>query len=271
MSTAAATPTADGSRLRALVLEDEWPTRNYLVELIEGTHLAEVVGAVASADEAREALNPGAGLSVDVVFVDIQLAGEGGDRGGLDLVRSIATTPRPPMFVLATAFDEHALEAFDLGVIDYLLKPFSEERVAHCLRRLHERRPAPTSGRMPVSTRIVARRKRSLVFLEPAEIWAFEAADRLTFVHTPHGKFDLDLSLAAIETSFGRALMRVHRNWLVNVTHIKELERDGSETRVFVGDGIGDASQGVRVPASRDRAQALRDMLLANATGLRRT
>ena len=86
------------------------------------------------------------------------------------------------------------------------------------------------------------------MFLEPSEIWAFEAADRLTFVHTAHGKFDLDLSLAAIEASFGRALMRVHRNWLVNMAHIKELERDGAETRLFVGAGLGEASQGVQGP-----------------------
>jgi two-component system, LytTR family, response regulator LytT len=262
-SSAAATP--DVRRLRALVVEDEWPTRNYLVELIEATGLAEVVGAVPTLEEAREVL---AGLAVDVVFADVQLAGNTGDRAGLELVRSAVEAGRAPMFVLATAYDVHALEAFELGVVDYLLKPFNEERVAQALRRLHERRPAASSP--PAATRIVARRRKSLVFLEPSEIWAFEAADRLAFVHTAHGKFDLDLSLAAIEASFGRALMRVHRNWLVNVAHIKELERDGAETKLFVGAGIGEASQGVKVPVSRDRAQALRETLLANATGLRR-
>ena len=149
------------------------------------------------------------------------------------------------MFVLATAYDEHALEAFELGVVDYLLKPFSEERVAQCLRRLHQRRHARAVARATVApTRIVARRKRSLVFLEPHEIWAFEAADRLTFVHTMHGTFDIDLSLAAVEASFGRAFVRVHRNWLVNATHIKELERDGHETKLFVGAGVRGRGQG---------------------------
>ena len=222
-------------------------------------------------EEAREAIHPTSGLSVDVVFVDVQLAGASGDRAGLDFVRGAVEAGRPPMFVLATAYDSHALEAFELGAVDYLLKPFNEDRVAQSLRRVQDRRPAPPSSSVPVSARIVARRRKSLVFLEPAEIWAFEAADRLTFVHTAHGKFDLDLSLAAIEASFGRALMRVHRNWLVNASHIKELERDGAETKVFVGSGFGEASQGVRVPVSRDRAQALRETLLANATGLRRT
>ncbi|MDI1442579.1 LytTR family DNA-binding domain-containing protein [Polyangium sp. 6x1] len=258
--------TVDTSRFRVLVVEDEWPARNYLVELLEASRLAEVVGAVASVGEARQALQPApAGLEVDVVFVDIAL--EGDDETGLDLVRASVQNPRRPMFVLATAFKEHAIEAFELGVDDYLLKPFTEERVEQCIRRLAARRRLV----VPQSPlRIVARRGRSLVFLEQNEVWAFEAADRLTSVHTPHGTFDLDLSLSAIEASFGRALTRVHRNWLVNAAHIKELERDGGETRIFVGVGIGPERRGVSVPVARERAQAVREMLLASATGLRR-
>jgi DNA-binding LytR/AlgR family response regulator len=92
----------------------------------------------------------------------------------------------------------------------------------------------------------------------------------LSFVHSRQGKFDIDLSLAAIETSFGRALVRVHRNWLVNLAFARELDREGNETTLFVGASLGDESQGVRVPVSRDRAQSLRSALLAGATGLRR-
>jgi two-component system, LytTR family, response regulator LytT len=257
---------ADARLLRALVVEDEWPARNYLVELIEASGLAEIVGAVANLSEARQALQPAlGGLFVDAVFVDIALGG--GDETGLDLVRASVRDARRPMFVLATAFKEHAVEAFALGVSDYLLKPFTEERVEQCLRRLHAQKRA-----LPPSTplRIVARRGKSLVFLEPDEVWAFEAADRLTSVHTPHGSFDLDLSLSAIEASFGRALTRVHRNWLVNAAYIRELEREGGETRIFVGVGIGPERRGVSVPVARERAQSVREMLLASATGLRR-
>jgi len=256
--------------LRALVVEDEWPARNYLVELLETSRAAQVVGAVATVDEAREALQTSSGLSVDVVFVDVQLAAEAGDRAGLELVRSLARTHPGLLFVLATAFEQHALEAFDLGVVDYLLKPFTEERVSQCLERLgRQRRSRPPEA--PTTLRIVARRKRNLVFLEPSEIFAFEAADRLTFVHTQAGRFDMDLSLSAIEVSFGRALTRVHRNWLVNTAHVKELERDGSETRLFVGTGLAGDSLGVHVPVSRDRLQAVRETLLAEAAWPRRT
>jgi len=249
--------------LRALVLEDEWPTRNYLVKLIEGTRRAEVIGAVATLDEAREAL---LGSPVDVVFVDVQLAATGDSRTGIDLIRSMAGEPLAPMFVLATASSQHSLEAFDLGVVDYILKPYSEERVEQCLKRLLERRaPRPHTVR-----RVVARRKKSLVFLDPASIWAFEAADRLTFVHSPEGRFDIDLSLAAIEASFGRALFRVHRNWLVNLAYVKELERDIGGAMVTVGSDLLPSGKSIRAPVSQDRAKALRDVLLENATGLRR-
>jgi DNA-binding LytR/AlgR family response regulator len=247
-----------GRRLRALVLEDEWPARNYLVELIDSTGLGEVVGAVASVVEAREIL---AALAVDVVFVDVHLSG---GEDGLELVRSL---PAGPSLVLATAYSQHALEAFDLGVVDYLMKPFSEERVEQCLQRILSRRPAMHAG----AHRVVARRKRSLVFLDPTDIWAFEASDRLSFVHSRHGRFDIDLSLAAIEASFGRTLVRVHRNWLVNLAYAKELEREEGETTLFVGATVGDEHQGIRVPVSRDRAHELRNALLAGATGVRQS
>ena len=84
-------------------------------------------------------------------------------------------------------------------------------------------------------------------------------------------RFNVDLSLSAIEASFGRALVRVHRNWLVNLAHVRELERDGGATSVFVGSGVGPESCGVRAPVSRDHAQELREMLLACSTGLKRS
>src|SRR5229473_7816175 len=223
-----------------------------------------LIGAVATIDEAREAL---AGSPVDVIFVDVQLAATGDSRTGLDLIRTMAGDPLAPMFVLATASSQHSLEAFDLGVVDYILKPFTEDRVDRCLRRLLDRRaPRPQAVR-----RVVARRKKNLVFLDPEKIWAFEAADRLTFVHSAEGRFDIDLSLAAIEASFGRALFRVHRNWLVNLLYVKELDRDIGGLTVTVGSDLDPEGPSIHAPVSQDRAKALRDVLLENTTGLRKT
>ena len=118
------------TRLRALVLDDEWLARKYLAQLIEATALAEVVGAVATVGEALRVLRE---APVDVVFVDLHLAG---GEEGLDVIRSVPAGVNRPVFVLATAFPQRTRHLRDLGVADCLLKPFSEERVEQCLLRL---------------------------------------------------------------------------------------------------------------------------------------
>ena len=252
-------------RLRALVVEDEHPARNYLVELLGATGRVDVVGAVATLGSAISALTDArAQGAIDVAFVDVHLGPD--HDGGLRLVRDAARAPSAPAFVLATALDQHALEAFELGVVDYLLKPFTEERVVQCLDRVAARRtPSPTSP-----SRLVARSDKGLVFLQREEVWAFEASGRLTFVHAAAGRFDIDLSLAAVEASLGWGLLRVHRNWLVGLPYVRELVREDGETKLFVGDGVGEAARGVWVPVARERTNRVRESLLSETTGIRR-
>ena len=252
------------ARLRALVVEDEWPAREYLVELLLATRQVEVVAAVASAAEARQALGPD-GIEVEVAFVDINLVSSDGDEAGLHLVRELAGSPGAPLFVMATALKHHASEAFDLDVVDYLLKPFSEERVRACVARIARRRV-----RRAGATRVVARSKRGLVFLQPSEVWAFEASERLSYVHGQTGRFDVDLSLAAIEASLGPGWLRVHRNWVVNREHVKALERDELGSTLVLGGAVVAEAGNLRVPIARDKVQMVRDLLLVGATGIRR-
>lgn len=118
--------------------------------------------------------------------------------------------------------------------------------------------------------RVVARRRGAFVFLELSEIWAFEASGRLTFVHSRHGTFDVDVSLTAIQASIGAGFIRAHRNWLVNAAQIKTLERSAGDTTLFVGAEIGQDSVGICVPVARTRAAYLRERLLGDAIGVRR-
>lgn len=248
--------------LRVVVLEDEWVARNFLVELIEGSGIAQVIGAVGDLEAVNELLS--GAVPIDAVFVDINLAGS--DETGMSLVRTWSKRPGAPRFVLATALKEHAIEAFELGVVDYVTKPFSQQRVTQCLARLAAQSVPTRQG----PDRVVARRRKSLVFLPIEEIWAFEAAERLTNVHTGHGVFDIDLSLSTIELSFGQRFLRVHRNWLVNAAHIRELDRESGESTLVVGTGYADGGPAIRVPVARERAQALREQLLAGVPGIRR-
>jgi DNA-binding LytR/AlgR family response regulator len=248
--------------LRALVVEDEWAARNYLIEMLHASGQTVVVAAVATLAEAQQALAPG-GIVVDVAFVDIHLGH--GDEAGMNLVRTLAGTPEAPLFVLATALSQHAVEAYALGVADYLLKPIHEDRVTECLARLQQRlaQSAPRS----VPDRVVARSKKGLVLFARDEVWAFEAAERLMFVHTARGRFDVDLSLAAVEVSLGSEFLRVHRQWLVHTAHVRAIENQDGETIVVVGD---EPARELRIPVARDRKAAVLDLLLHGATGLRR-
>jgi DNA-binding LytR/AlgR family response regulator len=252
-----------------LVVEDEWLVRSYLVELLQETGLADVVAAVETIAEAEQALVARATVPVDAVFVDVQLTGRG-DEQGLEWVRRASREPDAPVFVLATAFSQHSLEAFDLGVADYLVKPFTDDRVGECVRRLRRRIAPLPRAQAQGPSRIVARRGRALVFVELPEVLACEAADRLTYLHSARGRFDLDLTLSAIEASFGRTLWRVHRNWLVNPGRILELEREAGETSILVGSASGAKSDGLRVPVAKERATEIRERLLVGATGVRR-
>ncbi|WP_394845105.1 LytTR family DNA-binding domain-containing protein [Pendulispora brunnea] len=254
-------------KLRVVVLEDEWVARNFLVEMIEATGIASVIGAMETFDEAVAFMSK-APSSIDVVFVDINLVGSA--HNGLELIQQFVKRPGAPAFVLATALREHALEAFEMGVVDYVLKPFDERRVLKCLEKLHAaRRNSAYASEPSRPLRIIARNKRNLVFLTLGEVWAVEASEGMTQVHSGRGTFDIDISLDTIATSFGREFLRVHRNWLVSEEHVLELERDSGESALLVGSRTPGGSS-LRVPIARDRLSSLRARLMHEGVGMRR-
>jgi DNA-binding LytR/AlgR family response regulator len=244
--------------LSALVVEDEWPARNFLVELLRDTGSFGDIAAVTNVEAAREALLR-VELGIDVVFVDVRLVDRPGDTSGLDFARSLAALASPPSVVLATASARYALQGFEMGAVDYLLKPFSLDRVTTCAARLLERRraPPPISGKR----RLVARRDNHLVFLDLDGMLAFQAAERLTYLHHEGGVFSVDLSLSALGAALGDRVLRVHRNWLVAPARVLGLSRLDGELILEIG-------QELRVPVSRDRAREVRQKLLEDAVGI---
>jgi DNA-binding LytR/AlgR family response regulator len=244
--------------LRVLVVEDERPARDYLVELLQACDpIAEVVAA-SGVGEATLALHDPRGIAA--AFVDIRLVDRPADTTGLAWARAVLARPASPLLVFATAIPDHALAAFEAGAVDYLLKPFTPARVERCVDRLHARRQLRTDAPGGLPPRLVARAGSSLVFLALDGVYAFEAADRLTHVHHADGTFLVDPSLAALELDLAPRVLRVHRNWLVATAQVRRMER-GTEPVLVVGPGL-------KVPVSRDRAAVVREALLASALGM---
>jgi two-component system, LytTR family, response regulator LytT len=243
--------------LRAVILDDERAARSYLAELLGDVGGVEVVGSFAEPEAALAVAESGAAL--DVLFADVDLSGGGADASGLEWARQIAAAKSAPCVVLATAHPQHALEGFDLGAVDFLVKPWRRDRVARCLERVRERvRPRPAGP-----TRLAARRGRDIRLVPLDEILAFEAADRLSFVHTAAGRFDVDLTLSSLQSSFGARFVRAHRQWLVALAHVLEVQTLETGLRLQVG-------QHLTVPVSTERSRDVRAAVLAGTVGLRR-
>lgn len=251
-------------RIRAFIVEDEPAARHYLAELLAAVPDVELIGAAARlADVLARGVDELA-RAVDVCFIDVHLGGGRHSEDGLVVARALAATPTPPLLVFATASADHAITAIELGSVGYLRKPFDEAKVVAAMARVRDRLVG--RRRSGGARRLVGRSRTGLVFLDVREVWAFGAETRLVTLHAAAGAFDVDLSLANLELALGDRVMRVHRQWLVQIEHVRALEREDGEATLFVGDAAG---RGLRVPVARDRAAAVREALLATAVGLR--
>ena len=121
--------------------------------------------------------------------------------------------------------------------------------------------------------RIAARSSgRKVVFLPSSTVWAFEARERLVFVHGPQGTFDVDVTLGELQSCLGSQFLRVHRNWLVSRTKIRELESVHGAMQLFAGGSLSAEiaeRRGIEVPVARDRMKQVRQLLLAGTLGVR--
>jgi DNA-binding LytR/AlgR family response regulator len=130
-------------------------------------------------------------------------------------------------------------------------------------------RARPSVWQATASDRIVARRRTALVILATRDVWAFEAKDRLSFVHSARGCFDVDLSLLEMEQALGSSFIRIHRRWLVNVANIRELQGGYRGCRLWVASPAAESGTGIRVPVSREAVRSVKQKLLEGTVGLR--
>lgn len=206
---------------RALLVDDERLARKELRSLLAEHDAIEVVGeadGVASAAEQIRALDP------DVVFLDIQMPGE----TGFDLFDVVN---RPLRVIFVTAYDQHAIRAFDVNALDYLLKPVHPKRLARAIERLSaDSAPSPSTEALRYTDRLCLSDQGRMHFLKVSDIVYIAAADDYTEVHLASGRMRLALrSLLEWEERLpDQHFIRIHRSTIVNLEHVTAVKRTRS-------------------------------------------
>ncbi len=252
---------ADGSarstavRLRVLAVDDEAPALDELAYLLRAD---ERVDRVVTAGDTTEALRVLRDTEVDAVFLDIRMPG----LDGMELARLLKRFARPPAVVFVTAYDENAVEAFDLGVVDYLLKPVQPERLAESLRRVTAARLVPAhpavAGQRQRDEVIPVELGGSTRMLPRSAVHWVEAQGDYARLHTGGQSHLVRVPLSTLSDRWGDAgFVRIHRSYLVQLRLITELRLTASGYVVVV--------DGRELPVSRRHTRELKDKLVRQA------
>lgn len=215
--------------LRLALVDDEAPARARLRDLLQDIADAMPTEIVCAAANGVEALEMLADRAVDVVLTDIHMP----RMNGLQLALHLARLSPPPAVIFVTAFDQYAVQAFELSATDYLLKPVRAERLLEALRRCHP-------GRQPDARQLQALApggrdhlrctERGRVLLIPLdEVLYLKAELKYVTVRTRDGEHVLEESLTQLEQEFGPRFVRVHRNCLVALAAVRGYERERGE------------------------------------------
>jgi two-component system LytT family response regulator len=249
------------SRLRALVVDDEDLARHLIREYLQGHADVEVVG---ECENGLDAVKQIGALNPDLVFLDIQMP----RLTGLEVLE---LTGRRAGVIFTTAYDEHAIKAFELHAVDYLLKPFSKARFDDALARartLHAGAhatpaPAPAQGvdalvarRGAALERILIRDREQVHVIPVEQVECIEAQGDYLAIHVD-GKCHLKPQrISEIEEQLDATrFLRVHRSFIISLAHLQAIERPGPDRHA------ARLRSGKRVPISRSGYEKLRELV----------
>ena len=219
--------------IRVLVAEDHTIVREGIKQLIGLAKDLQVAGEACNGEQLLETLRH---TPCEVVLLDISMPG----MDGLEAARQLAQLEQRPAVVFCTAYDEHALSAFEAAALDYLVKPVRPERLAAALERVrsfHAGHPLPEEARR---TQLCARLRGSLRVIPIDEVHYLQAEEKYVVVHHARGEDLIEEPLKALEEEFGDRFVRIHRNCLVARQELVELRRgaDGHVQAVLRSGGV---------------------------------
>ena len=248
------------SELAVFIADDEAPARGRLRELLEDIAQDVPTRVVGEARNGLEAVELVPESGAQVVLLDIQMPG----MGGIEVARHLAGLQQAPAVVFVTAHDRHAVEAFELNALDYLLKPVRAERLAAALRKAMAAGPtaaAPLARAAGQPREYLSAAERNRIVLVPLrDVLYFKAELKYVTLRTREREHLIEESLVALEREFADRFVRIHRNCLVAKGAIRGFERAADEDDeprwLVVLDGIEE-----RLPISRRQWPTLRDLM----------
>jgi DNA-binding LytR/AlgR family response regulator len=242
----------DGAQLRVLVVDDEGPAREELAYLLRGDPRVSYLRCAASAAEALTLLND---ERFDVLFCDIKMPG----LDGVELARVVSRFTERPQVVFVTAYDDRAVDAFELQATDYVMKPVRPERLAEAVRRVvASGQPESSAGEDETIAVELAGVTR---FVRRSQVRFVEAQGDYARLHADGGASHLVRTpLSVLEQRWTAAgFVRIHRSTLVSLAHVEEVRVGDGRTTVRLGE--------VELPVSRRHARELRERLSQSPQG----
>jgi two-component system, LytTR family, response regulator LytT len=212
--------------IHVLIVDDEAPARDeliYLLNRVPGVKIDD------TAKNGQEALQKILDLKPNVVFLDIQMP----DMTGLAVCRELIVKLKPkemPIIIFATAYDQHALEAFEVNAIDYILKPFDEERLQATMEKVKRFLRQPDSESLnrilsllekPKSEKIPVEQNERIILLKPQEIVCCYISERHVIIKTKNNEYITGYNLSELEDKLG--FLRTHKSYLVNPDMVREV------------------------------------------------
>ncbi|MEW6050477.1 MAG: response regulator [Candidatus Zixiibacteriota bacterium] len=246
--------------VRALIVDDEPLARKRIMTLLSSFADITVIGEAANGVEAIEAIRR---RTPDLVFLDVQMPG----LDGFDVIREIGTE-RMPMVIFVTAFDTHAVKAFEVNALDYLLKPFDKSRFAKALERafgeLRHRKPAgqlsnllaAATMRPPEEMRLLVRTFGRVTIVIAGQIDWIRSAGNYAELHVGHETHLLRETMQTLGARLRPAgFVRIHRGYIINKRRVRSLRIHDD------GDGTVLLHDHTELPLSRRYRRALDQML----------
>jgi len=244
--------------LRVVIADDEAPARSRIRDLLEdcaGSFPIELAGEAANGRELLALLEE---TSADVVLLDIRMP----EMDGLEVAQHMLKLPEPPSVIFTTAYNEHALKAFELHAVDYLLKPIRLRRLHDALTRARAITPLRLDDLQQITpdarTHLSVLERGKVLLIPVAEILYLRAELKYVTIRTAAREHLLEESLSKLEQEFSEQFVRIHRSCLVAKAHITGFEKEGGEGET--GWVVTLAGRDEKLPVSRRQQHIVKEM-----------